>query len=96
MFGWAVDHSLLEASPMVGIKRPAKEAPAKTRTLRDDEIKVFWSALPDAGLTPPVIAALRSSSCSDNVRTKSPACPAPSWSISISLVRLCGRYRLDG
>jgi len=31
MFTWAVDNALLEVSPMVGIKKPAKEGPGKTR-----------------------------------------------------------------
>ena len=59
MFTWAVDNSLLDVSPMVGIKKPAKEGQGKTRTLRDDELRVFWTALDDAGLTPPISAALR-------------------------------------
>jgi integrase len=59
MFTWAVDNALLESSPMVGIKKPAKEGAGKTRTLRDDELRVFWNALDDAGLTPSVSAALR-------------------------------------
>ena len=59
MFTWAVDNALLEASPMVGVKKPAKEGQGKTRVLRDDELRVFWNALDDAGLTPSISAALR-------------------------------------
>ncbi len=63
MFTWAVDNSLLDTSPMVGIKKPAKEGPGKTRTLRDDEIKVLWSAFDrafDQGRTAPgIVAALK-------------------------------------
>jgi integrase len=59
MFTWAVDNALLETSPMVGIKKPAKENLGKTRVLRDDELRVFWNALDNSGLTAPVVAALR-------------------------------------
>jgi integrase len=59
MFTWAVDNALLETSPMVGVKKPAKEGQGKTRVLRDDELRVFWNALDDAGLTPSISAALR-------------------------------------
>jgi integrase len=59
LFGWAMDEGLLDASPMTGVKKPAKEAKGKTRTLSDDEIRVFWHALDSAGLSGSIIAALR-------------------------------------
>jgi integrase len=59
LFGWAVDDGLLDVSPMVGVKKPAKEARGKTRTLTDDELRVFWHALDGAGLSASVVAAFR-------------------------------------
>jgi integrase len=44
MFSWAVDQGLLEASPIIGLAKRSVEH-AKERTLSDDEIRRFWSAL---------------------------------------------------
>lgn len=59
LFVWAQDEGLIDASPMVGVKKPAKENKGKTRTLSDDEIKVFWHALERAPLSPSIVAALQ-------------------------------------
>jgi integrase len=59
VFAWAVDSGLLSESPMLGVKKPHKEGRGKTRTLRDDELRVLWRALDNAGLAAGTVAALR-------------------------------------
>ncbi|WP_336490868.1 tyrosine-type recombinase/integrase [Methylobacterium nigriterrae] len=59
LFSWAVDEGLLDTSPMVGVKKPAKEGKGKTRTLTDDELRIFWRALDTAPLSASVVSALR-------------------------------------
>jgi len=59
VFAWAVDTGLLSETPMLGVKKPHKEGRGKTRTLRDDELRVLWQALDNAGLAAGTIAALR-------------------------------------
>lgn len=43
MFSWALSLDLVEASPCVGIPRPAQEL-ERERTLTDDEIRDVWAA----------------------------------------------------
>ena len=40
-FNWCIERSILEASPMMGVKAPAKEK-SRDRVLTDDEIRWFW------------------------------------------------------
>jgi site-specific recombinase XerD len=49
--GWS--HTNLEANPMIYVKKMAKPK-ARERTLSDDEIRLFFVALPDAGEFSPV------------------------------------------
>jgi integrase len=44
MFNWAVESELLDANPIAGLRKRAKET-AKSRTLTDAEIRVLWRAL---------------------------------------------------
>jgi integrase len=43
MFNWAVDRSIIDASPVTGIKKPATET-ARDRILNDDEVRRVLSA----------------------------------------------------
>ena len=45
LFSWAVDEGLLDASPLLGVKKPHKEGRGKDRVLTDDEIRVLWQAI---------------------------------------------------
>lgn len=42
-FGWCAERDILDASPMIGIKAPAKET-SRDRVLSDDEIRWLWMA----------------------------------------------------
>lgn len=42
-FAWCVERDVIDASPMMGIKAPAKEA-VRDRVLSDDEIRWLWKA----------------------------------------------------
>ncbi|MDZ7751421.1 MAG: tyrosine-type recombinase/integrase [Gammaproteobacteria bacterium] len=42
-FNWCVQRGILDASPIAGLKAPAK-VPPRDRILTDDEIKAVWSA----------------------------------------------------
>jgi integrase len=44
LFNWAISRDLLETSPCLQVKKPAKENP-RDRVLTADEIRVFWSAI---------------------------------------------------
>jgi integrase len=44
VFNWAVESELLDANPIAGLKKRAKET-ASTRTLSDPEIRVLWHVL---------------------------------------------------
>ena len=48
MFNWAVEEELLEANPIAGLRKRAKET-AATRTLTDAELRVLWFAFDAAG-----------------------------------------------
>jgi integrase len=43
MFNWAVGRSIIDASPITGIKKPSTETP-RDRILADDEVRRVWSA----------------------------------------------------
>lgn len=45
---WLVDRDVLDSSPAMGVKRPAKEQ-SRDRVLSDDEIRLFWQACEDVG-----------------------------------------------
>jgi integrase len=60
LFGWACESALLAVNPMLGVKKPHREAKSKTRTLTDAEIRVFWHALEGATAAPGIVAALKS------------------------------------
>jgi integrase len=59
LFGWACESALLAENPMLGVKKPHREGKGKTRTLRDDEIKVLWHGLDQAKAAPGIVAALK-------------------------------------
>lgn len=59
LLNWAVEGEILDANPIAGLRKRAKET-ASTRTLSDDEIRVVWRALEDTEETGADIApALR-------------------------------------
>ena len=45
---------------MLGVKKPHREGKGKTRTLSDEEIRVFWQALEKAEADAGILAALKS------------------------------------
>ncbi|MGR3512748.1 MAG: tyrosine-type recombinase/integrase [Paracoccaceae bacterium] len=47
-FNWCLERDVIQASPMVGVKAPAKEV-SRDRVLSDDEIRWFWMACERAG-----------------------------------------------
>lgn len=59
LFGWAVDEGYLEASPMIGVKKPAREGKGKDRVLTDDELRIVWRAIEAGGLSDGTAAALQ-------------------------------------
>lgn len=58
MFNYAVEEAMIDFSPCAGIKPKAKEV-KKDRFLSEDEIKVFWSSLPEAYMSDQVRRALQ-------------------------------------
>jgi integrase len=58
VFNWAIDSGLLDASPIAGMKKRAKEK-AKERVLTPGEIRALWQALGESNIAPAVVAALR-------------------------------------
>lgn len=58
LFNWAVTRDILSTPPTLGVSAPAKEN-HRDRILGPEEIRAFWLWLDDAGMTPPVKAALR-------------------------------------
>lgn len=48
LFVWCAERDIVEASPVVGIKRPGKEI-ERDRVLSDDEIRLVWSASEQIG-----------------------------------------------
>lgn len=51
MFRYAIERDIVEASPIVGIRRPHKEI-ARDRNLSDDEVRRLWHGLADADMAP--------------------------------------------
>jgi integrase len=43
LFNWAVERSIIETSPCIGVKRPAVEQ-SRDRVLSDDELAIVWQA----------------------------------------------------
>ncbi|OSM00399.1 tyrosine-type recombinase/integrase [Magnetofaba australis] len=58
LFSWAMEAGILEYTPCLGVKAPAKES-RKNRVLTEAEIKTFWSMLDEASISPLSAAALR-------------------------------------
>jgi integrase len=60
LFNWACEDQLLDANPIAGLRKRAREKP-RDRTLADGELRVLWSALGDdsASTSPDIAAALR-------------------------------------
>ena len=48
LFGWAVEHEIIAASPMAGLKAPAVEK-SRDRVLTDDELRRVWNAAGQIG-----------------------------------------------
>jgi integrase len=48
LFGWCVEHEIITASPVSGLKAPAKEA-SRDRVLNDDELCLIWHAAEKMG-----------------------------------------------
>lgn len=57
LFNWAVETDIIPAAPTDRMKAP-DGADKRTRVLTDDELRIFWSALPSAGVFEPVFALL--------------------------------------
>lgn len=47
-FNWCIERDVIDASPMVGVRAPAKEV-SRDRVMSDDEIRWFWKACNRAG-----------------------------------------------
>lgn len=47
-FAWCLERDVIEVSPMLGVKRPAKER-SRDRVLSDDEVRWFWQGCEAAG-----------------------------------------------
>lgn len=47
-FNWCVERDVIDTSPMIGVKAPAKEV-SRDRVMSDDEIRWFWQACEDVG-----------------------------------------------
>lgn len=58
MFNFAIGRDIIDASPFVLIKAPAAESP-RDRTLKADEINIFWNGLPDTKMTKQIQLALK-------------------------------------
>jgi integrase len=59
LFDWAAAKDLVPASPMAGIEPPGGEESPRERVLTADEIKAFWTKLPDADMAKPTALALK-------------------------------------
>ena len=59
LFDWAAAKDLVPASPMAGIERPGGDESPRERVLSADEIKAFWTKLPDADMAKPTELALK-------------------------------------
>ena len=49
LFGWAVEHEIIEASPFAGLKAPAEEK-SRDRILTDQELRAVWQAAGQLGV----------------------------------------------
>src|SRR5262249_9702108 len=49
LFGWAVEHEIIAASPLAGLKAPAKEK-SRDRILTDQELRAVWRAAGQLGV----------------------------------------------
>jgi integrase len=58
LFNWAVESGLLDANPVAGLRKRARETP-KDRTLSPDEIRVLWGAIGEGPISATVAEALR-------------------------------------
>ena len=58
MFNFAVSRDLLAANPCLMVSAPAREN-ARDRVLQADELRSFWRALPEAGISLPVQLILK-------------------------------------
>ena len=58
MFNWAISRDLLEYNPCIQVKAPTKEK-SRERVLSADEIRIMWSVLDAAPITPVVAGVLR-------------------------------------
>lgn len=58
MFNWAIERDILDASPCVQIKAPAKEN-QRDRALSDAEVATFWHGLDKARMSETIRLALR-------------------------------------
>lgn len=47
-FNWCIERDVIDASPMIGVKAPAKEI-SRDRVLSDDEIRWFWKGCDRVG-----------------------------------------------
>lgn len=58
MFNFGVSRDLLDASPVVMVRPPAKETP-RERVLSPEEIRIFWNDLDKAPISPGICLALK-------------------------------------
>ena len=58
MFNFAVEQSIVEASPCAGVRAPTREQ-ARDRALSEDEVRAFWAKLSTAYMTEGVQLVLR-------------------------------------
>ena len=58
MFNYAVERSVLDVSPCVGLKAPGTES-RRDRVLSEDEIQAFWQGLEKTQITRPIQLALK-------------------------------------
>jgi len=61
VFSWAVEHELLESSPLVGYRKPAKRS--RTRVITPDEFQLLLRACPRNPAFRRVLIALRLTGC---------------------------------
>jgi hypothetical protein len=47
-FGWCLEHEIIAASPLTGIKQPAEET-SRDRILLDDELRMVWRSAGEIG-----------------------------------------------
>ncbi len=58
MFNYAVERSILDVSPCVGVKAPGTES-RRDRVLSEDEIQAFWQGLEKSQITRPIQLTLK-------------------------------------